>query len=97
MDTLVDSAGEIMWEEETHWGERYISDHCARTPECCVQIDEDLDDEDLWDGGDDNEEFCRFCPGAACQCFQDEEGRWWINYTVAGTDDDPLNPLVPVN
>ena len=76
-----------MWEEEAHWGELYISDHCARSPECCT-----VTNEDLWDSGDDA--FCEACPGEACQCVQGVDGVWGVNETVAGTDDDPLNSLV---
>lgn len=78
-------------EPAVHWGQLYIADHCENCPECCVA--------DLWDAGEDDDDatFCENCPSDACQCFQDEEGRWWIDATLAGTDDDPLNPLVPVN
>ena len=84
---------EPTWEAEpaVHWGVRYIHDHCERCPECCVA--------DLWDGGeeDDDSQWCEDCPSDSCLCIQDEEGRWWLDATRAGTDDDPLNPLVPID
>ena len=35
------------WENELHWSEEYIEDHCEACPECCVK--------ELWDSGESEE------------------------------------------
>jgi hypothetical protein len=58
----------------------------------------DIDPPIVDDRAENEDRFCTpdVCPGPHCQCFRGEDGVWWIDYTVFGTDDDPNNPLEPV-
>lgn len=68
---------------ESHWHDRYVADHCARCPDCCVSdLDYPIDRKD-------EDKFCSVdvCPGPCCPCITGIDGLWWINYTSFGTDD----------
>lgn len=80
--------------EGQSWHERYVNDHCARCPECCVFVE----NEEYVIDRSDEELFCTpdVCPGLGCPCALGPKGLWWIDYTGFGTDEDPHNPIVPV-
>lgn len=68
-----------------NWHQRYVEDHCARCPECCVTTLWDSTEAEL-DLPDGDEEHCSDCPGNNCICVQDDYGLWWIDATVGDTE-----------
>lgn len=64
---------------ETSWHERYITENCARCPDCCVSSYADRELEDVHCTPD-------VCPGTQCPCVVGPEGKWWINATLSFDD-----------
>ncbi len=86
--TLVVKVGDVDGDGRHTWHDAYVHDHCKRCPECCI----DFDNPNGPSGPDRTPEdtFCTpdVCPGRCCPCIKGAKGKWWINDTYFGTDDD---------
>jgi hypothetical protein len=85
---LIETVGDVDGDGRHTWHDAYVKDHCERCPECCI----DFDDPHGPSGPDrtPEETFCTpdVCPGRCCPCVKGAEGKWWIDATYFGTDDD---------
>ena len=76
----ISSSTNYRW-EKLSWHDNYLKDNCARCPECCVQVGDRAELEDVHCTSD-------VCPGPECPCVQDHLGVWWVDETLSFDDED---------